>query len=99
VKTATERKALSGAFSYGAAIEFSFKCEPILADTGGAYREVKAEVTIDSRTSRDEMLHSVFYEVLSAYLDPNEERRTFFLDVADTLMEAHRFICAETDVA
>jgi len=45
------------------------------------------------------MLHSVFYEVLSAYLDPNEERRTFFLDVADTLMEAHRFICAETDVA
>ena len=40
------------------------------------------------------MLHSAFYEVLSAYMDPAEERRTFFLDVADTLLEAHRCICA-----
>ena len=94
MKTATERKALSGAFSYGAAIEFSFKCEPILADTGGAYREIKAEVTIDSRTSQREQLHSAFYEVLGAYLDPTEAEREKILEMADTLMEAYDCICA-----
>jgi hypothetical protein len=69
-------------------VDFNFAVEPIPADTGGAYRKVMAEIVVDARTSKDEQLHSMFYEVLSAYMDPNEERRDFFLEVADTLMDA-----------
>ena len=79
-------------FPFGRSVEFSFTKEPILADVGGAYRAVKVDVVIDSRTSRDEQLHSAFYEVLSAWLDPHEDRRSFFLDVADSLMEACRAV-------
>jgi len=71
--------------------------EPINEDTGGGYREVTARVTIDSSTPKHVQLHSAFYEVLSTYMDPNEERRSFFLDVADTLLEAHRCICTEIE--
>ena len=73
----------------GGSLEFSFTVEPVDADTGGAYRTVKADIVIDSSTPFHVQLHSVFYEVLSAYMGPNEERRSFFLDVADTLVEAY----------
>jgi len=78
----------------GGRLEFTFTLEPIPADTGGAYRKAAVDVVIDSRVSREEQLHSAFYEVLSAYLDPHEDRRDFFLDVADTLVEACRVVDA-----
>jgi len=73
-------------------MDFTFTKEPVLADVGGAYRAAKVDVVIDSRMSRDEQLHSAFFEVLSAWLDPHEDRRSFFLDVADSLLEACRAV-------
>ena len=79
----------------GEAIEFIFSVEPIPADTGGAYREATVRITIDSRMSQDERLHSAFYEVVGAYVDPTEAAREKILEIADTLLEAHRCICAD----
>jgi len=77
-------------------LNFSFSSEPIEADTGGALRAVDVSIAVDSRMSQEEQMHSVCYEVLSAYMDPIEERREFFLEVADTLMDAFRAISSPT---
>jgi len=81
----------------GEAIEFTFSVEPIDEDTGGAYRIVNPVIVIDSSTPKHVQLHSAFYEVLGAYLDPTEHAREKILEIADTLLEAHRCICAESE--
>ena len=72
-----------------------FEREPFRVDTGGAYKAMDVCIVVDSRLTIDEQLQSVFYEVLSAYLDPTEDRRGVMLDISDALLEAHRFVEGE----
>ena len=78
-------------------MNLKFEREPFRVDTGGAYKAMDVCVVIDSRLTTDEQLASAFYEVLSAYLDPTEDRREVMLDISDALLEAHRFVTRECD--
>ena len=73
-------------------MNLSFAKERCDVKTGGAYKVMDVVITVDARGTLDEQLSSVFYEVLSAYLDPTEEQRMLMTDLSDQLLDAARFV-------
>jgi len=74
------------------AIEFTFHAEPQPNRTGGAYRTVDVSITLDSRDEPDEQFHSACAELLSAWIDPTECQQEKIFLMADSILEAHRFV-------
>ena len=57
-------------------------------DCGGAYREAKVYIMVDSTLSKFKQRQSLIYEVLSAHLDPLECNVMLMTELAHILAES-----------
>lgn len=57
-------------------------------DSGGAYREAKVYIMVDSSQSPFKQRQSLIYEVLSAHLDPLECNIVLITELAHILTES-----------
>jgi len=56
-------------------------------DSGGAYQEVKAVITIDSSLSKFKQRQSLIYELLTLYTDPMEFNAELNTELAHVIAE------------
>jgi len=55
-------------------------------DCGGGYRDISAEIYVDSTLSLPLQIHALFYEILASYLEPLFSREAV-LDIVDDLAD------------
>lgn len=56
-------------------------------DLGGGYKEAEVTIHVDNTMPLIRQRHAVAYEILSAYLDPNEHKGNFLDELAQAIIE------------